>query len=694
MANREEPVNGRLSKLSLLKTGNLVLIDAGRLMLWATDTASISSVQLLLYNTGNLVLRTSEDEILWQSFDSPTDTLLPQQLFTRDTKLVSSRSLSNYSSGFYKLFFDDDNLLRLLYDDRKISSLYWPDPWLRTWDAGRSAYNNSRIAVLDSLGYFHSSDDLQFKSADLGIGPKRRLTLDVDGNVRLYSLNEMKRTWVVSWQAFSNPCMIHGICGPNSLCTYVPHKKSGRMCNCIPGHKMKNDTDWSYGCEPDFNLSLNDDEVGFIQLPHVEFYGYDIKYFPNYTLEMCKKKCLQVLSCKGFQFKQYKFEEYTGYYSCYPKTLLFNGHRSLGFKDVMYIKLPKANLSSYEKHVQEFRLECSGQGSTQLDRTYKKNKENGSLKVLLLFAYGLGGFELICILSVWLYLSITEQGSGATTQSYLQVAAGFKRFTYAELKKASCNFSVEIGRGGGGVVCKGIFSNKHVAAIKRLNNANQGEAEFLAEVSTIGCLNHMNLIETWGYCAEGKHRLLVYEYMEHGSLAENLYSNKLDWEKRFNIAVGTAKGLAYLHEECLEWVLHCDVKPQNILLDSDYQPKWRISVSLNYSTEVQLRIQASQELEELEMVTGRSPTGVCAIDDTGKKEDKMLVSWVREKMDESAGNTSWIEEIVDPLMDYEYDIGWMELLVSVALLCTAENRDARPTMSKVVEMLLRLESGD
>ncbi|KAA8537803.1 hypothetical protein F0562_027617 [Nyssa sinensis] len=716
MANREEPVNGRLSKLSLLKTGNLVLIDAGRLTLWATDTASISSVQLLLYNTGNLVLRTSEDEILWQSFDSPTDTLLPQQLFTRDTKLVSSRSLSNYSSGFYKLFFDNDNLLRLQYDDRKISSLYWPDPWLPPWDAGRSGYNNSRIAELDSLGYFHSSDDLQFTSANLGIGPKRRLTLDVDGNLRLYSLNEMKRTWVVSWQAFSNPCMIHGICGPNSLCTYVPHKKSGRMCNCIPRHTMRNDTDHSYGCVPDFNLSLKEGEVEFVQLRHVEFYGYDIRKIENYTLERCEKECLQANACLGFQ---YKFETWNGYYSCYPKTRLLNGHRSLGFSELMYIKLPKTNLSYY-KPVREFRLDCPDNSRAhELDRTYKKNEENGSLKVILWFAYGLGGFELICILSVWLYLSIR---SGATTKSYLQVATGFKRFTYAELKKASRNFSAEIGKGGSGVVYKGALPNQQIAAMKRLDNANQGEAEFLAEVSTIGRLNHMNLIETLGYCAEGKHRLLVYEYMEHGSLAENLHSNTLDWEKRFNVAVGTAKGLAYLHEECLEWVLHCDVKPQNILLDSGYQPKvadFGLSKLLNrgainnssfstirgtrgymapewvFNLPITSKVDVySYGIVMLEMVTGRSPTGVHTIDDTREKDDITLVMWVRKKMHESAGNTSWIEEIVDPTVDGEYNMGRMELLVRVALLCAEEARDARPTMSKVVEMLLRSEIED
>ena len=141
------------------------------------------------------------------------------------------------------------------------------------------------------------------------------------------------------------------------------------------------------------------------------------------------------------------------------------------------------------------------------------------------------------------------------------------------MKEATKGFSQEIGRGAGGVVYKGLLSDQRLAAVKKLNEAKQGEGEFLAEVSIIGRLNHMNLIEMWGYCAEGKHRLLVYEYMEKGSLADNLPSNTLDLSKRYNIALGMARGLAYLHEECLEWILHCDIKPQNILLDSNYQPK-------------------------------------------------------------------------------------------------------------------------
>ncbi|KAI4338174.1 hypothetical protein L6164_016518 [Bauhinia variegata] len=179
--------------------------------------------------------------------------------------------------------------------------------------------------------------------------------------------------------------------------------------------------------------------------------------------------------------------------------------------------------------------------------------------------------EIIGAILVWGLLFRSQRKHDAYTEGYLPIGTGFRKFSYSELKKATHGFSQEIGRGGGGIVYKGKLSDNRVAAIKRLNLASsQGEEEFLDEVSVIGRLNHMNLIKMWGYCAEGKHRLLVYEYMENGTLAENLRSKALDSNTRFSIALGMARGLAYLHEECLEWILHCDIKPRNILFGYDY----------------------------------------------------------------------------------------------------------------------------
>ncbi|OWM80676.1 hypothetical protein CDL15_Pgr006706 [Punica granatum] len=228
----------------------------------------------------------------------------------------------------------------------------------------------------------------------------------------------------------------------------------------------------------------------------------------------------------------------------------------------------------------------------------------------------------------------------------------------------------------------------------------------------------MNLIETWGYCAEGKHRLLVYDYMEHGSLADNLSNGKLDWRRRFDIAIGAARGLAYLHEECLEWVLHCDVKPQNILLDSKYQPNvadFGLSKLLNrdesknlsfsrirgtrgymapewvYNLPITSKVDVySYGIVLLEMVTGRNLTGGVLHPNFGgsEQENRRLTSWVREKMNnEGVPVANRIEEIKDHSVEGEYVWNKVEALVAVALQCVAEDRYERPTMRQVVEML-------
>jgi len=113
MANRDEPVNGKGSFLSLRKDGNLVLTDAGGTVIWSTATQNSSQLHLKLRNNGNLLLLTSDGTIIWQSFHSPTDTLLPTQPLTERVSLVSSKSATNHSSGFYKFYYADDNALRL-----------------------------------------------------------------------------------------------------------------------------------------------------------------------------------------------------------------------------------------------------------------------------------------------------------------------------------------------------------------------------------------------------------------------------------------------------------------------------------------------------------------------------------------------------------------------------------------------------
>ncbi|WOG90730.1 hypothetical protein DCAR_0309974 [Daucus carota subsp. sativus] len=723
IANRDYPVNGKGSKLSLLKNGNLVLIDAGQWHppVWESVTNSnTSEVTLSLADNGNLILRARGGERLWQSFDSPTDTLLPDQPLTRGTLLVSSRSSTNYSSGFYKFRFDDYNILRLSFSNLEVSSLYWPYAWQHPAETNRTMYNSSRIAVFDNYGHFMSTDNLQFRTSDFRSRVWRRLVLEPDGNIHVYSLDERRKVWEVTWQAISQPCRIHGICGQNSLCTYS--QKFGRKCKCLPGHKMNVPTDWSYGCEPDFKPSDDGGSTfGFLQFSHTDFYGYDSGFFVNFTFDRCKEECLSHYNCKGFLFRA---KGSKGENLCYAKSRLLNGQQVFDVHSFVYVKLPTNIIKIYEKKTNPLEdspfLNCSGQDIIHLGRAYKKNSPNDSVKYMLWFICALGGFEMIAMA----YFFSVNMGTYKSNQVYHQVATSFKRFTYNELKKATNNFSQEIGRGSSSIVYKGVLQDNRVAAIKRFKEENfRGEAEFLAEISIIERLNHINLIETWGYCIKGKQRFLVSEYMDNGSLADNLSLNILDWEKKYKIALGTAKGLAYLHEECLEWVLHCDVKPHNILLDSNYEPKVadfglskllkrdvarnprfsRIRGTRGYMAPEWISNQTitskvdvySYGIVVLEMITGRSPT-TNVYDDTdgsSRAEQKMLVKWIRDKMqvDNVTGKALPMMEIVDPRMNGMYDRPRMEALVQVALQCVEDQERARPTMSNVVDMLAGLD---
>uniref|UniRef100_A0ACD5VLF3 Uncharacterized protein n=1 Tax=Avena sativa TaxID=4498 RepID=A0ACD5VLF3_AVESA len=152
------------------------------------------------------------------------------------------------------------------------------------------------------------------------------------------------------------------------------------------------------------------------------------------------------------------------------------------------------------------------------------------------------------------------------------------RFTFQQLNLATEQFTDKLGEGGFGSVFKGQFAGESIA-VKRLDRAGQGMREFSAEVQTIGSIHHINLVRLIGFCAERSRKLLVYEYMPKGSLDTWIYHRhennapSLDWSTRCKIITHIAKGLSYLHEECTKRIAHLDVKPQNILLDENFNAK-------------------------------------------------------------------------------------------------------------------------
>jgi serine/threonine protein kinase len=151
------------------------------------------------------------------------------------------------------------------------------------------------------------------------------------------------------------------------------------------------------------------------------------------------------------------------------------------------------------------------------------------------------------------------------------------RFTSQQLRIATKNFTNLLGSGGFGFVYKGIFRDGTIVAVKVLYGSSDQtiEKQFMAEVSTIGRVHHFNLVRLYGFCFEKYMRAVVYEYLGNGSLDRYLFSenNILGFGKLHEVAVGTARGIAYLHEECQQRIIHYDIKPGNILLDANFFPK-------------------------------------------------------------------------------------------------------------------------
>lgn len=155
-----------------------------------------------------------------------------------------------------------------------------------------------------------------------------------------------------------------------------------------------------------------------------------------------------------------------------------------------------------------------------------------------------------------------------------------RRYSYSQLKRMTNSFAHKLGQGGNGMVYRGSLPDGCDVAVKMLKEAKIAGEEFMNEVASISRTSHVNVVTLLGFCLEGSKVGLIYEYMPNGSLERYTVGDTghgeegtLSWEKLFDIAVGTAWGLEYLHRGCNAHIVHFDIKPQNILLDRDFRPK-------------------------------------------------------------------------------------------------------------------------
>ncbi|KAJ6821618.1 putative serine/threonine-protein kinase [Iris pallida] len=283
-------------------------------------------------------------------------------------------------------------------------------------------------------------------------------------------------------------------------------------------------------------------------------------------------------------------------------------------------------------------------------------------------------------------------------------------FSYNQLKSATRNFhpSNKIGRGGFGVVYKGILRDGTHVAIKSLSTeSKQGTKEFLTEIDTISNVRHPHLVQLIGCCVEGSNRMLLYEYLENNSLDNALFGpNKmqiaLDWPRRASICIGTARAISFLHEEAEPPIVHRDIKASNVLLDRDLVPKigdfglaklfpdtvthisTRVAGTAGYlAPEYALLGQLTRKADIysfgvliLEVISGRSASKTAWGSDM-----RNLLEWTWSLREEDR-----LLDIVDPEL-VEYPEGEVLCFIKVALFCTQAVSKNRPPMTQVLEML-------
>ncbi|KAG7582305.1 Protein kinase domain [Arabidopsis suecica] len=284
-------------------------------------------------------------------------------------------------------------------------------------------------------------------------------------------------------------------------------------------------------------------------------------------------------------------------------------------------------------------------------------------------------------------------------------------FTLRDLQLATNHFSKEniIGDGGYGVVYHGTLTNKTPVAVKKLlNNPGQADKDFRVEVEAIGHVRHKNLVRLLGYCVEGTHRMLVYEYMNNGNLEQWLHGDMnhkghLTWEARVKVLVGTAKALAYLHEAIEPKVVHRDIKSSNILMDDNFDaklsdfglakllgadssyvstrvmgtfgyvaPEYANSGLLNEKSDVY-----SYGVVLLEAITGRYP-----VDYARPKEEVHMVEWLKLMVQQKQ-----FEEVVDKELEIKPSTSELKRALLTALRCVDPDAEKRPKMSQVARML-------
>ncbi|KAL8110608.1 wall-associated receptor kinase 2-like [Apium graveolens] len=707
-ANRDDPPVSNDVTLRLTSDGRLIIQQQSQGS--TTDVVkldqSISSASML--DSGNFVLYGINQEKIWQSFDHPTDAILPGQILSQDRDLVSSRTGSDYSQGKFRLKMQGDSNL-VLYPAKTIDSSL-----NSYWSTGTYGSGGSNVTLnLDPDGHLYLSSYFGIRDSfyvlqnlTKGFPEKQRvylMRLDFDGILRLYSLSldGKEKSSSVVWNAPTNRCDPKGLCGSNAYCTLT--NDGGAKCECPFGFNYIS-LDNRNDCERNYTVDScnNKDETiqyNMTQLQHTWWENDPDSVDQVKNKSECEAACLEDCKCEAALFKDG---------DCKKVSLpLRYGKYSLNDSTIAYIKWapPKAEENSKDRSVIPALIGGIGGGLTVM------------IVIFLVSFWGVRQHRRRQ--TTKLKENFFKQNGGIMLQQLLykteNTAERAKIYTEEELKKATNNYDEKnvIGQGGYGTVYKGMLDDT-IVAIKRSKVVDRSQIDqFVNEMIILSQISHPNVVKLLGCCLETPVPLLVYEFVTNNTLYHHIHdegcASSIPWYMRLRIATETAGALAHMHSAPVH-IIHRDVKSANILLDDEYTAKVSdFGVSRLFSpeeTHLATLVQGTfgyidPEYFHSGILTQKSDVysfGVVLAELlTGAK----VVSFGREEKNRNLGmyflsalDDDQLYTILEPRVRIEGHPQQLEGAAGIAKKCLRIEGAKRPTMKEVEEELMHLRQLD
>ncbi|XP_022717008.1 G-type lectin S-receptor-like serine/threonine-protein kinase At4g27290 [Durio zibethinus] len=697
VANRINPIYDSSGLLKIESTGKIVLQGQNNTTVWSNNSTEVVQNPILqLLDSGNLVVKDGKDSnsenYLWQSFDYPTDTMLPGMKIGFDLRTGFHRRLAAWKNS------DDPSPGDLTYGVelegtpemvlRKGSVKYYRSG---LWNGdGFSGTPNLRSNPIFDYDFVWNETEVYYIYFLKNKSVMSRFVLNQTESVRQrYTWNPETQTWKLFSIMPSDYCDRCGLCGPNGNCD----NNKLPSCQCLKKFRPKslerwNSSDWSEGCVHNKPLNCQSGD-GFITIAQVKTPDTTNSWVNKImNLKECRARCLQNCSCMAYT----NLDVRNGGSGC-----------AMWFGDLIDIK-------QFQSDGQDLYIRVSA-SEAELS---KKPKVMLAVTIATVIAMLLGLCVVVCYVCKRRKKLKDEPEDRNVNDKENQDQnedmdlAVFELAMVAQATEAF-SFNNKLGEGGFGPVYKGILANGQEIAVKRLSKSSgQGLNEFKNEVKLIAKLQHRNLVRLLGCCIQGDERMLVYEYMPNRSLDSFIFdqtrSKALNWCRRFQIICGIARGLLYLHQDSRLRIIHRDLKASNVLLDSEMNPKIsdfgmartfggdQTEANTNrvvgtygymapeYAIDGLFSVKSdvfSFGILLLEIISGRKNRGFYDPNHSGNLIEHAWRLWKEGRP----------LDLADDFLVETGNLSEVLRCIHISLLCVQQHPEGRPTMSSVVLML-------